>query len=163
MPSSKNHPVNRNVADQRPRYVHTQRGPLYLLLLALAAIAFAVAIVPLAPLRWVMLATGGSLVLLAATFHQMTVSGEAECLKVAFGPLPLIRKSIPYSEIAQVSRALTGVIFNWGAQYVPARGWTYSLWGTGGVVLKLVGGKSLRIGTDDPDGLATFLAAKITA
>jgi hypothetical protein len=143
------------------RYEHTQYGSLHLILLVPAAAMLAVAaVVPLMPLRIVMLVAGAVMILLAASFRRLTVRDGVDRLLIEFGPLPLFRKSIPYSEIEAVEHGRTIVLDGWGMQYVPGRGWTYSLWGFGCVLLRLAHGKTLRIGTDDPEGLAAFLIAR---
>jgi hypothetical protein len=49
----------------------------------------------------------------------------------------------------------------WGIHYFPGRGSTWNLWGFDCVVLRLGGSKTLRVGTDDPEGLAAFLADRV--
>src|SRR5215213_5639777 len=102
-------------------------------------------------LRVVLAAVGGVLIVLAVCFRRLTVRGEADRLVIAFGPVPLVRKSVLYSDIEQVEWGRTAVISSWGAHFLPGQGWTYSLWGFGGVVLRLAGGGTLRVGTDDPE------------
>lgn len=143
------------------RYEHTQYGPLHLVLLGPAAAMFAVAAVaPVTSLRVVMLVAGAFMLVLAASFRKLTVRDGGDRLLIEFGPLPLVRKSVLYSEIEEVDSGRKTTLDSWGAHYMPGRGWTYSLWGFGCVVLRVAGGKTLRVGTDDPEGLAAFLAAR---
>jgi hypothetical protein len=44
---------------------------------------------------------------------------------------------------------------------VPGRGWTYNLWGFDCVRLTFKNGRTVRVGTDDPIGLAAFLQPKL--
>ena len=57
-------------------------------------------------------------------------------------------------------RHTVSLIDGLGIHYVPFRGWTYNLWGFDCVVLEL-GKKTLRIGSNDADGLLTFLRSRI--
>jgi hypothetical protein len=144
------------------RYEHTQYGPLHLILLGpAAAMLITAVVVPLTPVRIVLLASGGVMLLLATSFRRLTVRDEADRLLVAFGPLPLFRKEIPYPEIKAAEPGRTTVFDGWGIHFVPGRGWTWNLWGCDCVVLHLSGGKVLRVGTDDADGLMTFLNARL--
>ena len=98
--------------------------------------------------------------LLAGCFTQLRVRDEGVRLAVRYGPLPVFRKLIYYEtiEIAEVARS--SVIDGWGIQWVPGRGTTFNLWGFDCVLLHLKNGSKLRIGTDDPDGLAGFLQSR---
>ena len=79
-----------------------------------------------------------------------------------FGPLPLFRKRIPYRDIAAVEQGRSRWIDGWGIHFVPGRGWTYNLWGFDCAELR-VGGRRLRIGTDDAEGLVSFLRQRTAA
>jgi hypothetical protein len=58
-----------------------------------------------------------------------------------------------------VERSRSAVIDGWGVLWVPFRGWTWNLWGRDCVGVDL-GERSLRIGTDDPEGLEAFVKAR---
>ena len=55
----------------------------------------------------------------------------------------------------------SNVIDGWGIHWVPGRGWTYNLWGFDCVRLTLAGGRTIRVGTDDPRSLAQFVQTRI--
>ena len=57
---------------------------------------------------------------------------------------------------ADRSRVLDG----WGIHWLPVRGWIYNVSGFDCVAITTRRGR-LRVGTDDPGGLATFLQRKI--
>lgn len=142
-------------------YEHRQYGPLHLILAVPAAAMLVVAaVVPDTALRIVMLLAGGVLVLLAASFRWLTVRDGNDRLQIEFGPLPLFRRSVMYSEIEGVEPGRSSWIDGWGIHYVPGRGTTWNLWGFGCVLLRLAGGKTLRVGTDDAAGLAAFLQSR---
>ena len=89
----------------------------------------------------------------------MTIRDEGEWLALRFGPLPLLRKTIRYADITGVEIGRTRIIDGWGIHFMPGRGWTYTVWGFSCVKLTL-GRKFIRVGTDDAQGLARFLAEK---
>ena len=93
-------------------------------------------------------------------FHYLTVRDEGDALAIRFGPLPLLRKRIPYSRITAVEPGRTSLVDGWGVHWVPGRGWTYNIWGFDCVVVHL-GRRVIRIGTDDVENLVAFLRAKV--
>ncbi len=109
-------------------YDHVQRGYVSWLL-ALIAIALGVAAgatgdQPPVPL---LLGLGGLLfALLALSFHRLRVHDDGDAVRIAFGPLPLFRKRLRYSEIARVEAGRSTVLDGWGIHYVPGRGWTWN-------------------------------------
>jgi hypothetical protein len=141
-------------------YAHTQRAPLGLLfgaaslgLLVLgigqddevaAAVLLAVAVVFAA---------------VTALFSQLTVSEQGDHLRVRFGPLRLCGTTVPYDSIRAVRRARSRLIDGWGVHWIPGRGWTFNLWGFDCVELQTDRGV-VRIGTDDPEGLAQHLCQR---
>ena len=144
------------------QYHHTQKGPIYLALLAIAAL--------LAVNAWLfgeqrlpaVLLSGGAVLfgLLAMSFRQLTVEDQGQALVVRFGPLPLFRTKVRYTSITAVEAGRSRVIDGLGIHYVPGCGWTYNLWGANCVVAH-VGDRLIRIGTDDVDALLGFLQRKI--
>ena len=63
---------------------------------------------------------------------------------------------IRYSDITAVETGHTKIIDGRGIHYIPARGWTYDIWGFGCVKLTL-DRKIIRAGTDDAKGLAKVI------
>jgi len=109
------------------------------------------------------LAGSGILMLFSAmSFQTLTVLDDGDALRIQFGPLPLLRKSIPYADIDTVARGRTSLIEGWGIHLSPGGGWTWNLWGFDCVDVRLKNGRRTRIGTDDPTGLAEFLKARIS-
>jgi hypothetical protein len=146
-----------------PEYEHTQRAPLYWLMLlpGLGVMALAVVAAQDAGATFVMLLASAVLLLTAYSFRQILVCDEGAMLAVRFGPIPLFRKRIAYADIASAERDRTSMIDGWGIHWVPVRGWTYNLWGFDCVRVTLHNGRTYRIGTDDPDALARFLQKKL--
>ena len=143
-------------------YEHTQRGPLHLILLGSAVgsalLAWSVTDEPPAML----IALGASLLMLLCAFFfaSLTVRDEGAHLAVRFGPIPVFRTRIPYSSITGVAAAKSSLLDGWGVHWMPGRGWIYNIWGFGCVRVDL-GGKTVRVGTDDVDGLVHFLTTKL--
>ena len=140
------------------RYDHTQRAPLFLLLAVIASSMFVAAWFIPEPIAQFSVATGGGVTaVLALAFRQLTVRDEGRSLLIAFGPLPLFRRRIQYIEIESAERSRSTWLDGWGIHMSPRGGWTWNLWGFDCVDITLTRGRKLRVGTDDPAGLATFL------
>ncbi|WP_347243957.1 hypothetical protein [Thermogutta sp.] len=81
---------------------------------------------------------------------------------VQFGPIPLLRKRIPYEAITRVEKGRTSWLDGWGIHYRLGWGWTYNVWGFD-CVRVFCGKKVYNLGTDDPDGLLAFLQSQIAS
>jgi hypothetical protein len=143
-------------------YRHTQIGRLGLILWPIVALVFGFAWVlrdePV--LVAVMLVTGVAMVVVTLSFGTLTIQDEGDFVGISFGPLPLIYKRIEYEKIDSVERGRSRWIDGWGIHWVPGRGWTYNVWGFDCVTLTM-GNRTLRLGTDDPEGLTAMLESKI--
>jgi hypothetical protein len=143
-------------------YRHTQKGPWGLMCYALAAVFFIPGwTVPITALRIVFFATGVFLLLLGGSLGQLTVADEGDHLAIRFGPFPLFRKRIDYRDIVAVERGRTTILDGWGIHLSLRGGWVWNIWGRDCVVIRLRRG-IIRVGTDDPDGLAEFLKDRIS-
>jgi hypothetical protein len=144
------------------QYDHTQYAPLYLILVGVG-IAMLVAgwLVPEQIVRIILLSSGGLMFLLAQCFGQLTVRDENDRLSICFGPLPLFRRRILYADIDSVERTRSTILDGWGIHLSPSGGWTWNLWGFDCVDVRFKKGRKLRIGTDDPDGLESFLKQRV--
>lgn len=144
------------------RYEHVQVGRLHWILVVATVLmvigACAVHFDP--PVSRILLSAAVVMSVLPLTFRTLTVRDEGDRLAVRFGPIRLFRKTIPYAEIKEVVRDRSKWIDGWGIHWVPFRGCTYNLWGFDCVKLT-VKGRTIRIGTDDPDGLVAFLTERI--
>ena len=114
---------------------------------------------------WLVVLPLGSLVR-ALAFHHMTVADAGDHLSLRYGPMsvPWFRRRIPYGTIESVAPERSSIWDGWGVHFVPwpgRRGMMYNLWGRGCVKV-VAGGKTVRIGTDDPSGLSAFLKTKMT-
>jgi hypothetical protein len=141
-------------------YSHTQRGYLHVLpgVICLLLVIFTLTGASPAPVLLL-----GSVVmgLLCLSFAQLTVRGEAESLLVAFGPLSTFQRRVPYADIERVEAERSDILDGFGIHWLPRRGWIWNLWGMDCVKLHLAGDRSLRVGTEDPQGLVAFLEARL--
>lgn len=143
-------------------YRHVQFAELCLLLYLLAVIFLVLGLVlkneP--PILWLFLPIGLLMLLLAASFHQLTVEGQTDQLCVRYGPIPLFRRTIRYEHIDSAEIGRITIQDGWGIRTSLPGGWVWNLWGRDCVVLQLKNGV-LRIESDDAQNLADFLKQKI--
>ena len=144
-------------------YHHTQKGLWHVFLYAIAALLLTISLKlgddPVAavalPLMAALFAT------IAASFQHLTVADEGNRLLIHYGPLPLFRKRIWYDDLRHVEAGRTNILDGWGIHWIPGRGWTWNIWGFDCLVIRLDRG-TLRVGTDDPQGLVQFLRSRMT-
>jgi hypothetical protein len=146
-------------------YYHRQRGPLCLILYGLAVAFFVIAwfvrtVPPQSFLSLIFVLTGLVMLILATGFHHLTVSDEIDRLRICFGPLPLLQRSVLYEEVLRAEVDRTTLLEGWGIHLSPRGGWVWNLWGRDCVTLQMKRG-TLRIGTDDAENLAAFVNSRI--
>ena len=144
-------------------YAHTQKAPLCLLLYGIALACFVPACAT-GDLLAIYIAGGVALLLLllAPAFHHLTVIDQGDKLAIRFGPVPLFRRTVPYSDIDRVEIGRTLILDGWGIHASMRGGMVWNIWGRDCVVVYLKHGV-LRIGTDDAENLAHFLNQRISA
>ncbi|MEZ5329719.1 MAG: hypothetical protein R3F19_32120 [Verrucomicrobiales bacterium] len=146
------------------RYNHTQKAPLYLLLVVIASSMFVVAwFVPEQVTRAGLATGGGFFAILALAFRQLTIRDDGDALFIGFGPLPLFRRRVLYVDIERVDQGRSSWWDGWGIHISPSGGWTWNLWGFDCVDVYLSRGRKLRLGTDDPVELTAFLQQTVTS
>ena len=146
-----------------PSYAHTQKNPLWLLLLAIEVALIAIGWQQEDPLARIMIPVVVCVLVLAtASFSTLNVYDAGEKLEVRYGPLPVFGTSVAYADISAVRRARSKWIDGWGIHWLPSRGWTFNLWGMDCVELTIAR-RFLRIGTDDPEGLERWLIERTGA
>ena len=144
-------------------YDHTQNAPMYLILVAVGIVMFASGwLVPDQLLQIILLSSSGLIFVLAQCFGKLTVSDEDDRLLIGFGPLPLFRRHVVYADIDFVQRIRSTILDGWGIHLSPSGGWTWNLWGFDCVDVYFKNGRKLRIGTDDPVGLESFLKQRVS-
>ena len=90
-----------------------------------------------------------------ALFSTLTVAVRDQALCISFAP-GLIRKRIPLRRIRAVRVVRNPWYYGWGIRLTPV-GWLWNVSGLGGVEVQLEDGARFRIGSDEPDALATAL------
>ena len=147
---------------KQPRYSHTQKAPLCLILYGSALACFVLAWI-VGDMQGVFIAGGVGLLiaLLATAFHHLTVVDQGDVLAIRFGPIPLFRRTGRYTDIEKVEVGRTLLLDGWGIHMSIRGSWVWNLWGRNCVVVHLVNGGTLRIGTDDAENLVGFLNGKL--
>lgn len=155
-------------------YRHIQRSPFGWMFLAISTASLAALLwswsqgkfpEKLAPFDgigvsgWVAFTVGFAF--LGLSFQSLLVADEGDVLLVAFGPLRLPRIRIRYADIERIEVGRTTLLDGWGI-HGGLRGWVWNIWGRDCVILHRSRGRTLLIGTDEPERLAAFLKARIT-
>lgn len=150
-------------ATQPPRYDHTQTGPLcWLLLLPIMVLLPVMLVLTNEPAGIVVILIVDMILIAAAlSFRSLRIVDEGNTLALRYGPLPLFKKRLAYADMLAAERDRTTPIDGWGIHWIPGRGWTYNLWGYDCVRLTLQDGRTIRLGTNDPNGLEEFLRKNI--
>lgn len=151
-------------AATNPEYSHTQKAPLCLLIYALAVVFFALGcfVQDSPPIQWLFPPIGVLMLVLAASFHRLTVEDQGDFLAIRFGPVPSLRRRVKYAAIENVEVGRTLLLDGWGIHYSIRGGWVWNLWGRDCVVVRFKNGETLWIGTNDAEGLAGFLNRRTT-
>jgi len=132
-------------------YRHTQIG--YVLLVALGAgLLLILALMSATGLNWVGLAVLLFLACCLAFFATLTTRVDPAGLEIWFGP-GLLRRRFTLDTIAACRVVRNRWYYGWGIHLTPS-GWLYNVSGLQAVELTMKNGKKVRIGTDDPAGLA---------
>ena len=97
-----------------------------------------------------------------AFFATLTVVADDDGVDVRFGPIPLIRRSLPWSQIQSSHAVRNSWLRGFGIRWIRS-GWMYNVSGLDAVELTLDNGRRFRIGTDDPAGLNSFLRRRLAA
>jgi hypothetical protein len=134
-------------------YSHTQRAGRWLWLPAGMALILLLMTVWLR--LWPLLGGIGVLALAMWLFGSLTIELAGGVLKWCLGP-GLIRRSLPVDLIAEARAVRTRWIDGWGIHYTRL-GWLYNVAGFDAVAITLKNGKSLALGTDEPERLLAAL------
>jgi len=143
-------------------YYHTQESPLCLLVYGLAVTLLVLGWVlrDVPPILYSFPPVGLLVLILAASVHRLTVADLGDRLAIQFGPVPLFQRTICYADIVQVEVGRTTILDGWGIHLSLRGGWVWNLWGRDCVVFRFRKGV-FRVGTDDAENLARFVAGRI--
>jgi hypothetical protein len=146
-----------------PSYSHSQAmWALWLALTAAGLAAMSGAIVALPaelPMHWLLFAAAPLVLLLV--FGRLRVQVDAQALEWQFGYLGLPRWRLPLADIMAVTATRTGWVDGWGIHYRPGLGWVFNAWGFGAVRIEKRDGRVFRLGTDEPERLASVITARL--
>jgi hypothetical protein len=140
------------------RYRHTQSGVLMVSICAVAAILCAsLALLNPTPARWLLWGVAIGSIVVAWLFSSLTVEVNDNELRWHFGP-GLWTYRIARGDIDSVRPMRNSWLNGFGIRMRPGFR-LYNVSGLDAVELRLKTGDIRRIGTDDPNGLATALAS----
>ncbi|MBL8842088.1 MAG: hypothetical protein JNL90_11250 [Planctomycetes bacterium] len=145
-------------------YDHTQRGVLhrwFTVLSGALVIGGAVAGSTLKSddgraIALILVAVGLFLGLLGAAIAWLRVHDDGDALRIAFGPLALFRRRVPYAAMRGAKAIALGWSHGIGIHLAPGGGWTWNVRGGAAVEITLERGR-LLVSSDDPNGLVAFL------
>jgi hypothetical protein len=137
-------------------YHHTQIGTVIVAGIGLALVGIIVEILFLGIIHPVIVGVGSLLSVVLFLFSSLTVEVRSGTVFVRFGP-GIIHKEIRLSEITEARPVINPWMAGWGIRWLPGH---YVMWNVSGlraVELTLTDGKRFRIGTDEPEKLATAI------
>lgn len=100
------------------------------------------------------------MLLLGFSIRSLTIEDVGNALLVHFGPLPLFKKKIPYSDIQSAKVTHTTFLDGWGIHYSIRGGWVWNIWGYPCVLVKLKKGQ-IWLGSNEPEKLKAWIASKL--
>jgi uncharacterized membrane protein YdbT with pleckstrin-like domain len=127
-------------------YEHTQIGTTQIFFAVISGVAFLLAAV-LYYGWWIMLVGIAVIIVQLAFRGTLTVMVDDDALSIQYGPLTWGVKSWPVAEIASVSV----VKLPWNNISRLLGGKIYDVSGSDAVSIRLLNGKTVRIGTDEPE------------
>lgn len=96
------------------------------------------------------------LLLILKLFSSLTVTVDNKRIKVQFG-FGVVPKVFQLKDIESYAVVKNPWYYGWGIRYTP-RGWLFNVSGFSAIELQMKNGKRYRIGTDEPDNLASALS-----
>ena len=140
-----------------PSYRHTQSGTLMVgTSLAAAGLVFYYLLNGGPSWRWIVLSL---IAAVGIVFSSLTVTIDATHVFAAFAP-GRPRVVVPLAELVEVRTVRNPWYYGWGIRLTP-HGTLYNVSGLDAVELRTKSGKTLRIGTDEPDQLRQALTREI--
>jgi hypothetical protein len=142
-------------------YVHRQVSPWLVVALALPGVALLVYGLGMAEaaggLVMFVLLTG-----LAIAFSSLTTRVDAFEVSWAY-TLGAPGGAIPFNAIAGVELTRTNFWEGWGIHWTIWHGWLWNVGGYGAVMIRKKDGRTLTLGTDDPQGLCDAIRSRLRA
>jgi hypothetical protein len=100
-------------------------------------------------------------VIALAVFGRLRIDLDASTLEWQFGYLGFPRWRLPLADIASVTPVRTGWTDGWGIHYRRGQGWLYNARGFDAVRIDKRDGSVVRLGTDEPERLVSFITARL--
>ncbi|HEY9755109.1 MAG TPA: hypothetical protein V6C97_08110 [Oculatellaceae cyanobacterium] len=137
-------------------YVHVQRLPDKVLTAAtVGSIAFG-----LTPPGFLLrLATMGALGAVTKFMSELSVEVDTNQINVIFGT-GIFKKSISLKDVVSAKTIRTTPLQGWGIHWL-GNGWLYNIYGLDAVEVRLLDGKSVYIGTDEPEDLSAAINQRL--
>ncbi|NNE24389.1 MAG: hypothetical protein HKN11_17445 [Rhizobiales bacterium] len=147
-------------------YSHRQQGRILRLIILAGSVITFIALFLASPnvdlrLIGICLIAAGGIYALAMQLTNLTTMVDDESLRWWFGS-GIWKKSVQLTDIASAEPVVNKWWWGWGIRYY-GKGWLYCVSGLQAVEIVLKSGKHIRIGTDDPHGLAEALAGRLAA
>lgn len=95
----------------------------------------------------------------ALAFGTLSVVVDDTMIRVVFG-IGLVRKTIAVDDVVRCQIVPIKVLWGMGVHWTPS-GWLYNVGGGTGVRLEMARERAAIIGSDDADGLAAAIAARM--
>ena len=141
-----------------PSYRHTQIGYVTLATM-LGGVGAVVALSQLPDAPPLLIAIGAFLFVSSALFSSLTIIVSNSQLESHFG-LGFWRKRVPLADIVGASITRSTWLEGWGIR-ITTRGMLYNVSGTRAVEVTLRTGRTFRLGTDEPEALASTIRAAV--
>lgn len=140
-----------------PMYHHRQVGRIIATLVAIAIVAVVAMAVMTRVLPLLLLAV--LMAVVGVVFSSLTIDVVDGELRSHFG-LGFMRRRILLTNIVCAKVSPSRWWDGWGIRITP-RGWLYNVEGTGAVEIELRSGKRFRLGSDEPEALATAIQSAL--
>lgn len=141
-------------------YRHTQTNQLIRLVIAFSAVAGYVGFA--AATSWLIAVPFLAVLLWAAiVFSSLTIVVTEDTLTWHFGS-GFWRKTVPLTSIVAAYPVRNRWWYGWGIRLTP-HGWLYNVSGLQAVEVKTSDGKTVRLGTDEPEALVVALQGQKSA
>ena len=137
------------------QYRHTQIGYLLIILYS-ALVVFIGYLTVLMDFNPFALAALIVMLIVLRLFSSLTVAVDEQMIKIQFG-FGVIRKAFLLRDIESFCEVKNPWYYGWGIRFTP-RGWLFNVSGFSAIELQMKNGKRYRIGTDEPDDLASALS-----
>ena len=135
-------------------YQHSQTGSAILYAISLPGLIL-LAVGACSPAARPVFFIGLVLLLSALLFWKLTIKIDNQTLRASFG-IGLIQKTISIADIAECEAIRIRWWWGWGIHFTPY-GWLYNVSGLDAIVVTLRDGRSLCLGTDQPDELVAAI------